>query len=107
MEMVRAIAMCLMRLKKNPAFHVSLSFADRVLARIEKKEEQRDFRWLAVGILLLVIALIVVLALTKSFTTGIFSFISGYPGLIIFGIAFVLLLQWVDRKLIRKEKGLV
>lgn len=94
-------------LKKEPAFHVSLPFADRVLARIEKKEEQRDFRWLAVGILLLVIALIVVLVLTKSFTTGIFSFISGYRGLIIFGIAFVLLLQWVDRKLIHKEKGLV
>jgi|JI10StandDraft_1071094.scaffolds.fasta_scaffold04013_14 hypothetical protein len=89
-------------LKQEPAFYVSLPFADRVLAKIEKREEQRDFRWLALGISLSVIALIVTLALTKAWTVGVFSFISGYPGLVIFGIAFVLLLQWVDRKLVRK-----
>lgn len=90
-------------LKKEPAFHVSLPFADRVLARIDKKEEQRDFRWLAVGIFLSVIALVITLALTKAWTIGVFSFISGYPGLIVFGIAFIVLLQWVDKRIIRKQ----
>lgn len=90
-------------LKQEPAFHVSLPFADRIIAKIEKREEQRDFRWLAFGIFLSVIALIVALALTKAWTVGVFSFISGYPGLIVFGIAFILFLQWVDKKLVRKD----
>lgn len=90
-------------LKKEPTFHVSLPFADRILARIDKKEEQRDFRWLAVGIFLSVIALIVALVLTKAWTIGVFSFVSGYPGLIVFGIAFIVLLQWVDKRVLRKH----
>ncbi len=90
-------------LKKEPAFHVPLPFADRILARIDKKEEQRDFRWLAVGIFLSVIALIVALVLTKAWTIGVFSFVSGYPGLIVFGIAFIVLLQWVDKRVLRKH----
>lgn len=94
-------------LKQEPAFHVSISFADRILAKLERKEEQRDFRWLAVGIFLSVIALVVTLVVTKAWTIGVFSFVSGYQGLIVFGIAFILLLHWVDRKLLRKYKGLV
>jgi hypothetical protein len=90
-------------LKHEPAFHVSLPFADRILARIEKKEEQRDFRWLALGISLSVVALIITLALTRAWTVGVFSFISGYPGLVIFGVAFIVLLQWVDKRVLRKH----
>lgn len=90
-------------LRKEPAFHVSLPFADRLIAKIEKREEQRDFRWLALGISLSLIALIVTLALTKAWTVGVFSFISGYPGLIVFGVAFIVLLQWVDKRLVRKK----
>lgn len=90
-------------LQHEPAFHVSLPFADRILARIEKKEEQRDFRWLALGISLSVVALIITLALTKAWTVGVFSFISGYPGLVIFGVAFIVLLQWVDKRVLQKH----
>jgi hypothetical protein len=91
-------------LKKEPDFHVSLPFADRVLAIIEKKEEKRDYWWMAAGIFLTVIALIVSLALTSAhWTAGVFTFLSGYPGLVVFGIAFILLLQWVDMKVIKKQ----
>jgi len=94
-------------LKKEPDFHVSLPFADRVLAIIEKKEEQRDYWWMAAGIFLTVIALIVSLALTSAhWTAGVFTFLSGYPGLVVFGIAFILLLQWVDKKVIKKQINL-
>ena len=34
---------------------------------------------------------------------GVFKFITGYPGLIVFGIAFVLALQWVDKEVVRKN----
>ena len=90
-------------LKKEPAFHVSLPFADRIIAKIEKREEQRDFRWLAFGIFLSVIALIIALVITNAWTIGVYSFSSGHPGLIVFGIAFVLLLQWVDKRVLRKH----
>lgn len=91
-------------LKKEPDFHVSLPFADRILVRIEKKEEQRDYWWMATGIFLTVITLIVSLVLTSPhWNAGAFTFLSGYPGLVVFGISFILLLQWVDKKVIKKQ----
>jgi hypothetical protein len=90
-------------LKQEPAFHVSLPFADRILAKLEKRDEQRDFRWLAFGIFLSVVALVIALALTNAWTIGVFSFVSGYPGLVIFGVMFIVFLNWVDRKVIRKK----
>jgi len=94
-------------LKKEPDFHVSLPFADRIITLIEKKEERKDFWWITAGIFLTVIALIVALAMTKvDWSTGAFTFVSEYYGLVLFGIAFVLLLQWVDKKVIRKQLNL-
>ncbi len=91
-------------LKKEPNFHVSLPFADRLIALIEKKEERRDYWWMAIGIFLSVIALIVVLVITKvNWTTGAFTFISNYAGLVVFGIVFILLLQWIDKKIVKKR----
>ncbi len=91
-------------LKKEPNFHVSLPFADRLIALIEKKEERRDYWWMAIGIFLSVIALIVVLVITKvNWTTGAFTFISKYYGLVVFGIVFILLLQWIDKKIVKSE----
>jgi hypothetical protein len=91
-------------LRKEPDFHVSLPFADRIVALLEKKEERKDYGWLAAGIFLSVIALIVVLAITKvNWTIGAFTFISNYYGLVGFAIVFILLLQWVDKKLIKKR----
>lgn len=91
-------------LKKEPAFHVSISFSDRVVSMLDKKEERRDYWWMAGGIFLSVIALIVTLVIVKTeFTTGIFTFLSGYKGLVVFGVAFILILHWVDKKVIKKH----
>jgi hypothetical protein len=91
-------------LKKEPTFHVSISFADRVVSMLDKKEERRDYWWMAVGIFLSVIALIVSLVITKTqWTSGVFTFFNGYKGLVGFGVAFILLLHWVDKKIIKKQ----
>lgn len=103
-EDARAYQRVFAALKKEPDFHVSLPFADRIIAIIERKEEKRDYWWMAAGIFLTVIALIVSIVLTSAhWTAGVFTFLSGYPGLVAFGIAFILLLQWIDKKVIRKQ----
>jgi hypothetical protein len=103
-EDVRAYQYVFDALKKEPDFHVSLPFADRVVAVLEKKDEKRDYYWMAAGISLIVVTLMISLALADiRWTTGVFTFISGYSGLIIFGIIFILLLQWLDKKIIKKK----
>lgn len=103
-EDARSYQLIFETLKKEPDFHVSLPFADRIVAIIEKKEEKHDYFWMAAGIFLIFVTLIVSLALTKiHWTTGAFTFLSGYSGLVIFGIVFILLLQWVDKKIIKKR----
>ena len=106
-EDARAYQRVFNTLKKAPDFRVSRSFADHLVGLIDKKEEKRDYWWMATGIFLIVITLIITLVLTKiHWTTGIFKFVSGYPGLVTFGIAFILLLQWLDKKVIKKQMGL-
>jgi hypothetical protein len=93
-------------LKKEPDFHVSLPFADRLIALIDKREDKRDYWWMGAGIFLALIAMIVALALTQAnWSAGVFTFFSGYPGLVAFGIAFILFLHWIDRKIIRRQQA--
>lgn len=90
-------------LRKEPDFNVSLPFADRIIDLIDKREEKRDFWWMGIGIFLSLISMIVALTLTQAnWSAGVFTFLSGYPGLVIFGIAFILVLQWIDKKVVRK-----
>lgn len=91
-------------LRKEPDFHVSLPFADRLIALIDKREDKRDYWWMGAGIFLSLITMIVALALTQAnWSAGVFTFFSGYPGLVAFGVAFILFLQWIDRKIVRKR----
>lgn len=91
-------------LRKEPDFHVSLAFADRIVSFIDRREEKSDYWWIVTGVFFCVIAMIVALALTNvNWSAGVFTFLSGYPGLVVFGIAFILVLQWIDRAVIKKK----
>ncbi len=92
-------------LKQEPDFHLSSNFADRVIQKIEtKKESSSDFIWFGIGIFMFAIAAIVAIVLTDfKVSFGALNFIAGYPGLFIFGAAFILGLQWLDQKLIRPK----
>ncbi|MGC4020938.1 MAG: hypothetical protein QM734_02875 [Cyclobacteriaceae bacterium] len=90
-------------LKKEPNYNLSNDFALKVSSLAESK---KTFNWerfiLISGIFGFLGALIFSLAWVKpSFSFGVFTFFSGYRGLIIFAIIFVLVLNWVDKKLIR------
>ncbi len=90
-------------LKKEPDFHLPVSFADKVVAKMEAgKESSRDLFWICLGVVSFVVAAIVSVALTGfKLNFGALKFINGYPGLIVFGIVFILVIQWVDKKLVR------
>ena len=93
-------------LKQEPDFHLPTNFADKVVQKIEaKKESSSDFLWFGIGIFMFAVAAIVSIVLTDfKVSFGAFKFISGYPGLFIFGLGFILFIQWLDKKLLRTRE---
>lgn len=98
-------------LKREPEYTLPVYFADRLVTLIESKEKDkevsRDNFWLGLGLFSFVITLMLALALTDfKLSWGAFRFFAGYPGLICFAIAFILFLNWIDKKIIRKAEAL-
>ncbi len=93
-------------LKRQPAYELPSGFADRVLRRMEARSEKssaREMFWLYAGLVSFVIAGGIAVGMTGfKMDFGALKFISGYSGLLIFGAAFILGLQWIDRKVVNK-----
>lgn len=99
-------------LKREPDFRLPINFADSVMNRITSKQESRsEYFVIAGGVLFFIIAAIVTYAL-MDFTlsadvfklqadVGAYQFVKNYSGLFIFGAAFIILLQWVDKRFIK------
>ncbi len=92
-------------LSTEPAFNLSINFADKLIRQIENKEAKsaaHEMHWLAAGIFLLFMAAIVG-AVLSGFKPGFgaFKFWASYPGLFVFGLAFILLIQWLDKKWVK------
>jgi len=98
-------------LQREPDFMVSPGFADRVLMQLEARRERADARewiWLGLGLGGFVIAAIVGIVMSGfKPSLGVLTFISTHGPLVIFGVAFVLALQWVDRKFVRRNTSAV
>jgi hypothetical protein len=92
-------------LSTEPDFNLPINFADKVIRQIESKETKstaHEMRWLAAGIFLLFIGAVVGAVLSgfkPSF--GAFKFWASYPGLFVFSLAFILLIQWLDKKWVK------
>jgi hypothetical protein len=86
---------------------LSTDFADRIVARVIEKQKQQDARdhfWFVAGIFFLVGALIgTVLYTGYKVDLGFLKDMSGYTGLFIFGVVFILLLHWLDKRLVQKK----
>lgn len=93
-------------LKKNPDFKLPSNFAHRVaaMAPASAKAFNWDKFFLISGCISFLIAVIYAISsIHATFSVGVFSFISGYPGLIVFAVIFVILLNWIDKKWISKS----
>jgi hypothetical protein len=99
-------------LEREPDFRLPVNFADTVMDQIEaKRESHKEYFLIGGGILFFVVAAVIVSfksGLTFSleafrFQTGLgaFRFVKDYLGLLFFGIAFIGILQWMDRRFIR------
>jgi hypothetical protein len=92
-------------LKKEP-YQLPNHFADSVVRRVEagSKGLSSDYVWMGIGLFAFFLTAVVIAVLMKvSVNFGAFKFISGYGGLLVFGLLFILALQWVDKSIIRKN----
>lgn len=97
-------------LKREPEYRLPLYFADRVIDLVEEKtkakESALDKFWMGLALFAFLIGLIITFAITGfKLSVGAFLFISGYQGLVIFGAAFILLLNWIEKKIV-KARGM-
>src|SRR6478735_5333472 len=93
-------------LKQEPEFTLSPSFADKVMQRVIDKQNSksafREYFWFGLGIFIMFIASAVAVLMTDfKLDMGFLKGLSSFKGLISFGIFFIGLLHWLDKKLIR------
>ena len=90
-------------LKKEP-YYLPSHFADRVMLRIDAQGSlSKDYFWFGLGLVTL-IARACVAALLANFKLdfGTFKFNSGYPGLFLFGVTFIALIHYVDKRFLSR-----
>lgn len=92
------------RLKQEPDFHLPPDFSDSIIARVVAKKRRagsRDFFLFGAGMFLLLIAFVVAVVITGFKPDfGFLNNMSSYLGLFIFGTVFILVLHFVDKKII-------
>lgn len=92
--------------KENNA-HLSTDFADRVVAKVvanRRTQDARDHFWFGTGIFILLIAFVGTILYTGfKIDFGFLKDFSGYAGPFVFGAGFILLLHWLDKRLIQKK----
>lgn len=85
-----------------PRVDITPGFADRVMQRIAARQVavgRREWAWLIAGMVLMVVAAIVSMALT-GFRFNL-TFLDPVKGLVAMGITMAFLFHWIDRKWIR------
>ena len=94
-------------LKREPSFKLPSDFAGKVIRSLQPVPQPsaiRELAWLYVGLISFVIAAGIAIFLTGfTINLGVLKFISGYPGLILFGALFILALQWIDKRFVKKS----
>lgn len=96
-------------LKKEPVYRLPSTFAHRMVDKLtqlkNKKEARRDSFLFGLGIFIMMLTLIVAIVLTDfQFDLGVFTFLAGYKVLVIFGAIFLLFLNWLDARLVKKNR---
>jgi hypothetical protein len=98
-------------LEKEPDFVLPASFAAKVIGKIQQQQAQsarHEYIWMCAGIFLLIVTLIVSISMTEfKLEAGFLEGISRYKGVALFGISFILVLQWIDKRFIRSKQSAI
>ncbi|HRI77903.1 MAG TPA: hypothetical protein PLR06_00075 [Cyclobacteriaceae bacterium] len=93
-------------LKKEPDFQLPADFADSVIAKWQPAQitsSSREIFWIFIGVAAFTIVLGIAVVLTEfTLNFGALKFLSDHSGLMIFGIVFVLTLQWIDKRFVKR-----
>lgn len=96
-------------LRKDPGYELSPRFAETVVAAVLNKQQRkisRDYLWFGVGILFLLIAFVATVLFTGfRLDFGFLNAMADFKGLIIFGVLFILFLNWLDRRLVKERQA--
>jgi hypothetical protein len=91
----------------RPAETLPENFSDRIIAKIiakQKKEASREWWLFGLGIFLLVIAFIVAIVFSGfKLEMGFLKSMSAYAGLFLFGAAFLIVLNILEKKLLHNR----
>lgn len=95
-------------LESDREFELPHDFADRVVLKIQQhsvaKEAKRDKIWLISGIVAILGAFIFAITQVEFKPgVGVYTFFQGYSGLVIFGVAFVVALHIIDKKILSQR----
>lgn len=95
-------------LQREPDFALPPGFAARVASRISAQKEKgtsTDYFWFGAGIFVLTIAFVGTILYTGfSLDFGFLKGMSDYKGLVVFGIAFIIFLNFLDKKLVKEKQ---
>ncbi|HEY0742834.1 MAG TPA: hypothetical protein VGD40_15295 [Chryseosolibacter sp.] len=91
---------------KEPSVTLRSNFAESIVRKIlakKKRESRRDMIWLSFGVVFLLIGLIVTAVVAGlKFELG---FLREISGLLIFGVAVILLFNWIERRAFSKPSS--
>ena len=103
---VRAYQEVFRALKKDPGYQLSSGFAERVVSKLNERQNRflsSDYFWFLSGLLFVLITSIITLMFTNfRLDLGFLSVMSDYTGLVVFGAIFIVFLNWLDKRLIRR-----
>src|SRR5688500_15140580 len=108
---IRAYKKVFRALEKSPGFALQPGFAEKTVARLVAQQQakpSRDYFWFGAGIFFLIASAIATVLFTGfTLNFGFLNVMADYKGLAIFGILFVVFLNWLDKRLVvRKHAGL-
>ena len=96
-------------LQNIPDYVVPVKFADSVMAKIKIKHSAKpsvfssDYFWFGAGLTLLMALAGAAVVLTNfKIDMGFLNAMSAYKGLFLFGVAFIVILNVLDKRLVRK-----
>jgi hypothetical protein len=94
-------------LKKEPGYQLSPRFAENVVSRIDERHNRslsKDYFWFFTGLFFFLLTSIITLVFTNfRLDFGFLNVMSEYKSLAIFGAAFIVFINWLDKRVVKRR----